>query len=63
MEAAQAFLFFRNVLIESVVKVYREANVPSGKSWEDMLQRMHTFTDEILVTLLQTYQLMEVNHG
>ena len=63
VDAAQAFLFFRNVLIESVVKVYREANVPSGKSWEDMLQRMHSFTDEILVTLLQTYQTMEANHG
>lgn len=63
VDATQAFLFFRNVLIESVVKVYREANVPSGKSWEDMLQRMHAFTDEILVTLLQTYQTMESNHG
>ena len=56
-------MFFRNVLIESVVKVYREANVPSGKSWEDMLQRMHAFTDEILITLLQTYQTMESKHG
>jgi len=62
VDAAQAFLFFRNVLIESVVKVYREANVPSGKSWEEMLQRMHKFTDEILISLLQTFQSMENYH-
>ncbi len=56
VDAAQAFLFFRNVLIESVVKVYREAHVSSGRSWEDMLHRMHTFTDGILISLLGTYE-------
>ncbi|MGE5250351.1 MAG: helix-turn-helix domain-containing protein [Bacteroidota bacterium] len=62
VDAARAFLFFRNVLIESVVKVYREANVPSGKSWEDMLHRMHSFTDEILISLLQTFESMQNHH-
>jgi excisionase family DNA binding protein len=55
VEAAQAFLFFRNTLIESVVHAYREANVP----FDEVLRRMHIFTDEILVSLLQTYQQME----
>lgn len=58
VDAAQAFLFFRNLLIESVVKVYREANVSSGRSWEEMLRRMHHFTDEILLSLLRTLQTM-----
>ncbi|OQY82629.1 MAG: hypothetical protein B6D40_08560 [Anaerolineae bacterium UTCFX3] len=55
VEAAQAFLFFRNTLIESVVSAYREANVP----FDETLHRMHLFTDEILVSLLQTYQMLE----
>lgn len=55
VEAAQAFLFFRNTLIESVVHAYRQANVP----FDEMLRRMHIFTDEILVSLLQTYQEFE----
>ena len=55
VEAAQAFLFFRNTLIESVIHAYREANVP----FDEVLRRMHIFTDEILVSLLQTYQQME----
>jgi excisionase family DNA binding protein len=63
VDATRALLFFRNVLIESVMKVYREANILSGKAWEDMLHRMHTFTDRILVSLLETYHKLEsVNH-
>jgi excisionase family DNA binding protein len=62
VEAARAFLFFRNVLIESVIKVYREAHVPIGKSWEDMLHRMHHFTDEILISLLETFETMDAHN-
>jgi excisionase family DNA binding protein len=56
VDATRALLFFRNALIESMLKVYREANVLSGQAWEDMLHKMHAFTDEILLTLLGTYQ-------
>lgn len=63
VDATRALLFFRNALIESVMKIYREANILSGKAWEDMLHRMHTFTDQILVSLLETYHKLEsVNH-
>ncbi len=63
VDATRALLFFRNALIESVMKVYREANILSGKAWEDMLHKMHTFTDQILVSLLETYQKLEsANH-
>jgi len=63
VDATRALLFFRNALIESVMKVYREANIPSGKAWEDMLHKMHTFTDQILVSLLETYHKLEnANH-
>lgn len=58
-EAAQAFLFFRNTLIESMVGAYRDANIP----FDETLHRMHAFTDKILVSLLQTYQTLETNHG
>lgn len=61
VEATQAFLFFRNTLIESVVKIYREANVRSERVWQQLLARMHAFTDRILVTLLETYRDMENN--
>ncbi len=63
VDATRAFMFFRNALIESVVKVYSEANIPSGKAWEGMLHKMHNFTDQILISLLDTYQsLQDANH-
>jgi excisionase family DNA binding protein len=60
VDAARAFIFFRNTLIESVTKVYGEANVPSGQTAE-MFRRMHSFTDEILISLLQTFQSLNTN--
>ena len=64
VDAARALLFFRNALIESVMKVYREANILSGKAWEDILHKMHTFTDHILIRLLETYNTFEnADHG
>ena len=61
VDATRAFMFFRNVLIQSVMKVYSEANIPSGKAWEEMLGKMQTFTDQILISLLDTYQALETN--
>ncbi len=59
VDAARAFMFFRNVLLASVIQVYQEANVPSGKAWGDILHKVNTFTDFILMHLLETYAAME----
>jgi len=60
VDAVQAFLFFRNTLIASVIKVYREANVSSGQTAETF-GKMYTFTDDILVSLLQTFQALNAS--
>jgi excisionase family DNA binding protein len=60
VDAVRALVLFRNALIESVMKVYREANILSGKAWEDILHNMHTFTDQILISLLETYHKLEI---
>ena len=59
VDAARAFLFFRDVLLQSVIQVYQEANVPSGKAWGEILHKVNAFTDLILLHLLQTYEAME----
>ncbi len=58
VEAARAFLFFRDTLIESVIKVYSQAHVPPGQMAE-MFHKIHAFTDDILISLLQTFQHLE----
>ena len=61
VDATRAFMFFRDTLIESVVKVYSQANVPSGKAWGEMLHNIHAFTDQILISLLDTFHTLEIN--
>ncbi len=62
VDAARAFLFFRDTLVESVIKVYNESNVPARRA-TDMYTKIHTFTDEILISLLETYRKLEnANH-
>ena len=62
VDAAKAFLFFRDSLVESVIKVYTEAKVSSKKATESYA-KMHTFTDQILISLLETYSKLEnANH-
>jgi excisionase family DNA binding protein len=63
VDATQAFLFFRNTLLEALVNTYEEARVPPGLAWGKMLNKIHTFTDQILVNLLQTYQVFEEAHS
>jgi excisionase family DNA binding protein len=62
VDAAKAFLFFRDTLVESVIKVYTEANIPAKRAAE-MYTRMHTFTDDIMISMLETYRKLEnANH-
>lgn len=59
VDAARAFLFFRDVLLQSVIQVYQEANIPSGQAWGEILHRVNAFTDLILLELLETHRAME----
>ena len=55
VDATHAFLFFRNLLIDSMLDVYEAAAVRSPQAWSDMMRKINGFTDQILITLLETY--------
>ena len=55
VEAAQAYLFFRNTLLDALMKVYQNAKIPSGIAWGDMLKKVNSFTDQVLLSLLETF--------
>lgn len=63
VDATRAFLFFRGALLEALVNAYEQARVPSGMAWGKMLNKLHAFTDQILLTLLETYQTLEEAHS
>ena len=53
-EATRAFLFFRNTLIEAVMRQVVDSNVSSKDAWH-LLSQVITFTDQIQLTLLETF--------
>ncbi|NLG72309.1 MAG: helix-turn-helix domain-containing protein [Chloroflexi bacterium] len=59
LEATHAFLFFRTVLLESMLSVYEAAAVSSAYVWADLFRKVTAFTDQILVTILETYEIYE----
>ena len=59
VEATHALLFFRNVLIESMLSMYAAASVSSPDAWGVMFRKVTSFTDQILLALLETYEALE----
>lgn len=61
VEATSALMFFRNMLMESMLGVYEAAAVRSPHAWSNMFRKINDFTDEILVTVLETYEAYQKN--
>ncbi|RMF41850.1 MAG: helix-turn-helix domain-containing protein [Anaerolineae bacterium] len=61
-EAVCAFLFFRNALFETLMDAYQAASVNASSTWRVTMQKVNAFTDEVLVSLLETFHAYE-NHA
>jgi excisionase family DNA binding protein len=58
-ETTRALLFFRNALLDALFSVYKDAAIRSPLLFNSMFQKINAFTDEILITLMETYQAFE----
>lgn len=54
-EATRAFIFFRNVLLESMLSVYEATAVHPTGAWSEIFKKIYLFTDQIQLALLETY--------
>ena len=59
LEATQAFIFFRKALQESLLHAYEDAAIHSPQAWANMSRKVNNFADEVLLSLLSTYQSLE----
>ena len=55
-EASRAFLFFRNTLLDAMLTVYEDSSIQIPKAWSDTFRKIFRFTDQIQITLLETYE-------
>jgi len=58
-DATQAFLFFRNTLLDALLAVYEAAVVRSPVVLGNMFRKINAFTDGILITLMETYEAFD----
>lgn len=61
VEAAHAFQFFRTAVMDAILTAYENADVRSPQIWADLLRRINSFSDLIIITLLDTYEAFQ--HG
>jgi excisionase family DNA binding protein len=59
IEAAHAFQFFRTMVMDSILTTYEDMEVSSPKVWAELFRRMNTFSDIIIITLLETYEAIQ----
>jgi hypothetical protein len=58
-DATQAFLFFRNTLLDALLGIYEAAVVRSPGTLGVMFRKINAFTDRILVTIMETYEAFD----
>lgn len=59
LDAARAFLYFRDTLLDSMLAVYESAGVSSPRVWSNMMRRFTAFTEDVMLTLLETLEAYE----
>ena len=59
VEATRAFLFFRNALQEALLGSYEQAAIRSARAWGGLARKMDAFTDQVLLSLLETFQTLD----
>lgn len=61
VEAAHAFQFFRTAVMDSILTAYENADVRSPQIWSELFRKINSFSDLIIITLLDTYEAFQ--HG
>jgi excisionase family DNA binding protein len=59
VEAAHAFQFFRTSVMDAILVAYENADVRSPQIWSDLFRKMNSFSDIIIITLLDTYDSLQ----
>jgi excisionase family DNA binding protein len=54
-DAIEAFQFFREFLMESIFNLYENAGVSSAHAWGEMRRRASRFTNQVLLSMVDSY--------
>jgi excisionase family DNA binding protein len=54
-DSVRAFLFFRDLLTESVIQLAEILSLHTPRDWSDRLRQVNVITDELLLALIEEY--------
>jgi hypothetical protein len=55
-DSVRAFLFFRDLLTESMIQMAELLSLRTPRDWSSRLRDVNTITDELLLALIEEYQ-------
>jgi excisionase family DNA binding protein len=58
-DATRAFIFFRGILIQSILEVFEHSAVQEPQIWMVMAQKANEFADRVICALLDVYEEYE----
>jgi len=56
-EATRAYLYFRKLVLEAILGAYQTTRGASPSAWAQMLRRFTQFTDQILLSIIDSYDI------
>lgn len=62
-ETVQAFLFFRDMVVDSVIELAEVLSLRTARDWGARLRQVNRLTDELLLTLIEEYQQLPPKSG
>jgi excisionase family DNA binding protein len=61
LAATEAYLFFRTALQDAMHAAYEAAAINSPQAWSAMSAKVNAFTDQVLLSLLETYESLRTS--
>jgi excisionase family DNA binding protein len=55
-QTIEAFLFFRDTVVDSLIQMANYTELPNSPDWLLLSRRLNTFTNAVLLSLIETYQ-------
>jgi excisionase family DNA binding protein len=55
-QAIEAFLFFRDTLVDSLIQMASYTELPGSPDWLMLSRRLNAFTNAVLLSLIESYQ-------
>ncbi|MBN1283836.1 MAG: helix-turn-helix domain-containing protein [Anaerolineae bacterium] len=56
VDAVRGFAFFHHFVIDAVIQLSETTSPRSASEWGDLLRQVYTFTDEVLLAVIERYE-------